>query len=245
MLSALPLALLAGTFALTTTAVRSCSTPGHSRLNVRLKTLWSNHNDGDGFAGDNEFKITLGTGAPKQFHGLASQETHTINLDWKAACGPANAATTVNLKIIEEDKGPDDWFDPDDVLVDRVLTIPRFTNGGCGNGAASACSQAYSDTVPRDSHQFVEYTVAWWWAPLSQCAQGKTCSFRGTCSDLANNQYKCVGCAAGYAGKDCQTNVDDCADQSCSNNGRCVDRVNSYTCTCNAGYIGANCQTSS
>lgn len=76
MLSALPLALLAGTFALTTTAVRSCSTPGHSRLNVRLKTLWSNHNDGDGFAGDNEFKITLGTGAPKQFHGLASQETY-------------------------------------------------------------------------------------------------------------------------------------------------------------------------
>lgn len=76
MLSALPLALLAGTFALTTTAVRSCSTPGHSQLNVRLKTLLSNRNDGDGFGGDNEFKITLGTGAPKQFHGLASQKTY-------------------------------------------------------------------------------------------------------------------------------------------------------------------------
>jgi len=74
MLSALPLALLAGTFALTTTAVRSCSTPGHSQLNVRLKTLLSNRNDGDGFGGDNEFKITLGTGAPKQFHGLARRK---------------------------------------------------------------------------------------------------------------------------------------------------------------------------
>lgn len=99
--------------------------------------------------------------------------------------------------------------------------------------------------MPRDSTEYEEYTIEWWWAPLSQCAQGKTCSNRGTCNDLANNQYKCVGCTAGYAGKDCQTNVNDCADQSCSNNGRCVDRVNSYTCTCNAGYIGANCQTSS
>lgn len=45
---------------------------------------------------------------------------HTINLDWKADCGPANAATTVNLKIIEEDT----WFD--DVVVNRVLTIPRW-----------------------------------------------------------------------------------------------------------------------
>eukprot|EP00729_Bicosta_minor_P023161 gene23161-20472_t len=135
MLSALPLALLAGTFALTTTAVRSCSTPGHSQLNVRLKTLLSNRNDGDGFGGDNEFKITLGTGAPKQFHGLASQKTHTINLDWKAGCGPANAETTVNLKIEE-----DDWWDKD-VVVNHALTIPGFTNGGCGNGAASACSQ--------------------------------------------------------------------------------------------------------
>lgn len=159
MLSALPLALLAGTFALTTTAVRSCSTPGHSQLNVRLKTLLSNLIDGDGWSGDNEFKITLGTGAPKQFHGLASQKTyvrvdnpvhlqrapsylcspvfcigvayyachlrHTINLDWKADCGPANAATTVNLKIIEEDCGPGHWLDADDVVVDRVLTIPR------------------------------------------------------------------------------------------------------------------------
>ena len=159
MSSALPLALLAWTFALTTTAVRACSTAGHSQLNVRLKTLLSKHSDNLGFGGDNEFKITLGTGAPKQFHGLASQKTyvrvdnpvhlqqapsylcspffcigvayhachlrHTIDLDWKAACGPANAATKVNLKIIEEDCGPGHWWDPDDLVVDRVLTIPR------------------------------------------------------------------------------------------------------------------------
>lgn len=99
--------------------------------------------------------------------------------------------------------------------------------------------------MPRDSIQYEAYTIAWWWAPLSQCAQGKTCSNRGTCNDLAYNQYQCVGCAAGYTGKDCQINVDDCASQSCSNHGRCVDRVNSYTCTCNAGYKGTNCQTSS
>lgn len=75
MSSALPLALLAWTFALTTTAVRACSTAGHSQLNVRLKTLLSKHEDGDGWSGDNEFKITLGTGEPKQFHELASEKT--------------------------------------------------------------------------------------------------------------------------------------------------------------------------
>lgn len=75
MLSALPLALLAGTFALTTTAVSSCSTPGHSQLNVRLKTLWSNSNDGEGWVGtrENEFVITLGTGAPKEFELLSKE----------------------------------------------------------------------------------------------------------------------------------------------------------------------------
>lgn len=77
MSSALPIALLAWTFALTTTAVRSCSNPAHSQLNVRLKTLWSNHNDGAGWGTpENEFVITLGTGAPE------TEEFELLSKEW-------------------------------------------------------------------------------------------------------------------------------------------------------------------
>ena len=36
---------------------------------------------------------------------------------------------------------------------------------------------------------------------------------------------------------------DDCASRPCMSGATCVDRVNSYICTCQAGYIGSRCET--
>lgn len=55
-------------------------------------------------------------------------------------------------------------------------------------------------------------------------------------------QYAC-SCAAGYAGTQCQTDVNECASSPCENGGTCHDGVVSWSCTCASGYTGARCQT--
>ena len=42
----------------------------------------------------------------------------------------------------------------------------------------------------------------------------------------------------GFSGERCETNINDCKDNSCSENGVCVDLINSYKCQCNYGYEG-------
>ena len=39
------------------------------------------------------------------------------------------------------------------------------------------------------------------------------------------------------------TDIDDCKNNSCKNDGTCVDGVNDYTCKCATGYTGDNCET--
>lgn len=52
-------------------------------------------------------------------------------------------------------------------------------------------------------------------------------------------------CTAGFAGANCQINVDDCAAGPCQNAGTCLDGVNDYSCSCTLGYAGKNCSVRS
>ena len=58
---------------------------------------------------------------------------------------------------------------------------------------------------------------------------------------VSDDDYKCR-CPAGFAGKNCQVNVDDCAANPCQNGGTCFDFVNDYKCYCHAGFMGRNCE---
>ena len=40
------------------------------------------------------------------------------------------------------------------------------------------------------------------------------------------------------------TDTDDCAGVTCSDQGTCVDGIDSYTCDCDAGYTDSECSTS-
>ncbi|XP_019622001.1 PREDICTED: von Willebrand factor D and EGF domain-containing protein-like isoform X2 [Branchiostoma belcheri] len=53
--------------------------------------------------------------------------------------------------------------------------------------------------------------------------------------------YSCV--CPGYTGQLCETEIDECQSNPCSN-GTCIDYVNGYNCTCAEGYIGINCDVS-
>ena len=48
-------------------------------------------------------------------------------------------------------------------------------------------------------------------------------------------------CTAGYEGKNCSINTDDCLPNPCKNSGTCTDGVDTFTCKCTAGYEGEDC----
>jgi len=52
--------------------------------------------------------------------------------------------------------------------------------------------------------------------------------------------YSCV-CEAGWAGENCDENVDECASQPCEN-GQCRDRIDAYRCRCTEGWTGGDCE---
>ncbi|CAH3179809.1 unnamed protein product, partial [Porites evermanni] len=63
----------------------------------------------------------------------------------------------------------------------------------------------------------------------------------GSCTDQVNG-YACI-CQPGYAGAQCQTNINECSSNPCLNGGSCTDKINGYTCSCQLGYTGARCQS--
>jgi hypothetical protein len=49
-------------------------------------------------------------------------------------------------------------------------------------------------------------------------------------------------CAAGYRGKNCEENIDDCPGNLCQNGATCVDDINRYSCRCPPTYMGELCE---
>lgn len=66
------------------------------------------------------------------------------------------------------------------------------------------------------------------------------CQNNGSCSDGINT-FSCA-CAVGFAGSNCNTNINDCEDNVCANGGTCVDGVDEYSCQCPGGFSGEFCE---
>jgi serine/threonine protein kinase len=69
------------------------------------------------------------------------------------------------------------------------------------------------------------------YSDITTCNSVGTVDMNGQCS-----------CSAGFSGTNCQTDIDECAGQVCSNLGNCTDGLNEYTCECVAGFNGKNCE---
>ncbi|CAH3188858.1 unnamed protein product, partial [Porites evermanni] len=76
---------------------------------------------------------------------------------------------------------------------------------------------------------------------LSPC-DSSPCKNTGKCVSLyQENRYKCI-CVEGFTGKDCETNINDCVNIPCLNNGTCIDLINDFNCSCPPGFAGNRCE---
>ena len=103
-------------------------------------------------------------------------------------------------------------------------------NGGISNTATCACGcdgTGYSDRLCT--------------ADVNECNTTNPCDTDNTVSCTNSiGSYTCT-CKTGFDGKNCENNINDCQDDSCSFGGTCNDGVASFTCTCAPGYTGDIC----
>nr|XP_023657699.1 sushi, nidogen and EGF-like domain-containing protein 1 isoform X2 [Paramormyrops kingsleyae] len=76
------------------------------------------------------------------------------------------------------------------------------------------------------------------------CQNLRPCMNGGRCINdciTGNPSFSC-SCLAGFTGRTCHIDVDECASHPCQNGGLCKDQTNSYTCMCGPGYKGQLCE---
>ncbi|KAJ7993401.1 hypothetical protein DPEC_G00272060 [Dallia pectoralis] len=79
----------------------------------------------------------------------------------------------------------------------------------------------------------------------SVCPHLRPCLNGARCIDdciTGNPSFSC-SCLAGFTGRRCQIEVDECLSYPCQNGGTCSDQVNGFTCQCPDGFTGTLCET--
>ncbi|XP_017780565.1 PREDICTED: protein jagged-1b isoform X2 [Nicrophorus vespilloides] len=74
----------------------------------------------------------------------------------------------------------------------------------------------------------------------SRVSDPSMCGEHGHCIHQPGFGYRCT-CHAGYTGKYCRENINDCKINPCENGGTCLDKVNDFQCICKEGWEGALC----
>ncbi|NXH17708.1 SNED1 protein, partial [Bucco capensis] len=79
----------------------------------------------------------------------------------------------------------------------------------------------------------------------SVCLTLRPCLNGGKCIEdciTGNPSYTC-SCLAGFTGKKCHVDVDECVSHPCHNGATCLNGAGSFSCRCPLGFRGANCET--
>lgn len=69
-----------------------------------------------------------------------------------------------------------------------------------------------------------------------------SCNGKGECNEEVDGGFICI-CIAGWTGRVCGINLNECAGNPCGNGGTCTDGENMFTCACPAAWTGLTCGT--
>lgn len=76
---------------------------------------------------------------------------------------------------------------------------------------------------------------------MSLVGSGNKCHNGGQCVEGRGLDFTC-DCAAGWKGRFCSIEIDECESSPCLNGGICVDKLAAYACVCAVGFTGTNCE---
>uniref|UniRef100_A0A663ECY7 Sushi, nidogen and EGF like domains 1 n=1 Tax=Aquila chrysaetos chrysaetos TaxID=223781 RepID=A0A663ECY7_AQUCH len=79
----------------------------------------------------------------------------------------------------------------------------------------------------------------------SVCLTLRPCLNGGKCIEdciTGNPSYTC-SCLAGFTGKRCHVDVDECLSHPCQNGASCLNGAGNFSCRCLPGFRGTNCET--
>ncbi|XP_053960264.1 protein eyes shut isoform X4 [Anastrepha ludens] len=116
--------------------------------------------------------------------------------------------------------------------VDECMSNPCQNGGHCrdrNNGYTCTCQPGYLGIN-------CEVDVA-----VCETGTGARCQNGGECIEGPGLEFSCE-CTAGWHGRICQEEINECESAPCQNGGVCVDKLASYVCACPMGYTGNNCE---
>ncbi|XP_060644695.1 LOW QUALITY PROTEIN: protein eyes shut [Drosophila nasuta] len=116
--------------------------------------------------------------------------------------------------------------------VDECMSNPCQNGGLCrdrNNGYTCTCQPGYLG-------DHCELDVA-----VCDTGTGARCQHGGECIEGPGLEFTCE-CPAGWHGRICQEEINECASAPCQNGGVCVDKLAAYACACPMGYTGVNCE---
>uniref|UniRef100_A0A8C9UP86 Neurocan core protein n=1 Tax=Spermophilus dauricus TaxID=99837 RepID=A0A8C9UP86_SPEDA len=82
--------------------------------------------------------------------------------------------------------------------------------------------------------------VEGFWEEAANPCENNPCLHGGTCN--ANGTMYGCSCDQGFAGENCEIDIDDCICSPCENGGTCIDEVNGFVCLCLPSYGGSLCE---
>ncbi|XP_038058462.1 protein jagged-1-like [Patiria miniata] len=142
-----------------------------------------------------------------------------------------------------------------DLETDECLSSPCRNNATCEDefaGYHCHCVDGYDgDTCEMDidecasnpcyaNETCVDEINGFWCLRLNLCDYDP-CMNNATCVDDYPG-FICE-CAAGYGGKTCDQDIDECGSSPCLHQGTCTDHLDGYTCLCPPGYGGEKCHS--
>lgn len=117
----------------------------------------------------------------------------------------------------------------------------------CRCSLRKRCGRLWNRYVPGsiiaycDSLQFKWVVSFRFFSPHPSGNGEQRCHNGGECIEGKGLNFTC-SCAAGWHGRYCELETDECESSPCQNGAVCVDKLASYACACSMGYTGMNCE---